>query len=181
MSQASTNEPEEVEFEILRPGESGGTDGATPPDSILARLIALVMDNLFRVPGTNFRFGLDPVIGLVPGVGDASGAAVSIAVLVQGAMRGIPKIVLAHMAANIGINTLIGAIPVIGDIFSAFFKSNARNYALLLKHTAPGRVSTRSTWVFLGVLIAMLTALVVVVISTVWLVIFMVIAYVQGG
>ena len=86
------------------------------------------MDEFLRVPGTKFRFGLDPLIGLIPGVGDTGSAFVSAFALIQAARSGLPKILLARMSLNILINELIGIIPGVGDAFSFWFKSNARNY-----------------------------------------------------
>ena len=88
------------------------------------------MDNLLRVPGTQFRFGLDPLIGLVPGFGDTGSAIVSAMALIAAARRGLPKILLARMSLNILINEAVGIIPIVGDAFSFWFKSNARNYEL---------------------------------------------------
>ena len=114
------------------------------------------MDNLIRVPGTNFRFGIDPLLGLIPGVGDTSSAVVSALALIQAARQGMPKIVLARMAVNILLNELIGIVPIIGDAFSFWFKSNARNYELVKQHATGSRRAGRSDWVFvIGVLIAL--------------------------
>ncbi len=117
------------------------------------------MDNLIRVPGTNFRIGIDPLIGLIPGLGDTGSALVSAMALIQAARAGIPKIVLARMAVNILLNEIVGIIPGIGDAFSFWFKSNARNYELLKKHGAGGhrpRQATRSDWFFVvSVLVAL--------------------------
>ena len=89
------------------------------------------MDNFLRVPGTQFRFGLDPLMGLLPGLGDTGSAIVSAMALIAAARRGLPKILLARMSLNILINEAIGIIPIVGDAFSFWFKSNARNYELL--------------------------------------------------
>ena len=111
------------------------------------------MDNLLRVPGTKFRIGLDPLLGLVPGFGDTASAVVSALALVQAARRGLPKIVLARMSLNILINELIGIIPGIGDAFSFWFKSNARNYKILQTHAAGAAKPRPSDWIFvIGVL-----------------------------
>ena len=145
---------EEDEWEILPPeGEAGGDKPVEP----LFRLIALFMDNLIRVPGTQFRFGLDPIIGLIPGIGDTGAAMVSAMALIQAARLGLPKIILARMAANILVNEVIGVVPVIGDAFSFWFKSNARNYELIKKFsTGARRTARRSDWVFvIGVLVAL--------------------------
>jgi hypothetical protein len=92
------------------------------------------MDDYFRVPGTNRRFGLDPLIGLIPGVGGGATGVLSAFTLFRGVRRGVPKIVLARMALNILIDSGCSAIPVVGDAFSFWFKSFARNHALLTKH-----------------------------------------------
>ncbi len=139
----------EVEWEVLPPEDKERRAQLEP----LFRWIALIMDNLLRVPGTKFRFGLDPLIGLVPGLGDTASAFVSALALVQAARRGLPKIVLARMSLNILINELVGIIPGIGDAFSFWFKSNARNYQILKTHAASGTRSRRSDWIFvIGVL-----------------------------
>ena len=111
------------------------------------------MDELIGWPNSKFKFGLDPLIGLVPGIGDTASALVSAIVLIQGARRGLPKILLARMSLNILINELVGIIPGIGDAFSFWFKSNKRNYELLLSHTAGTRRASKSDWLFVvGVL-----------------------------
>ena len=142
----------DAEWEVLPP-ETIGPDKPVEP---LFRWIAFFMDNLIRVPGTNFRIGIDPILGLIPGVGDTSSAVVSALALVQAARQGMPKIVLARMAMNILLNELIGIVPVIGDAFSFWFKSNARNYELVKQHASGSRRAKRSDWVFvIGVLIAL--------------------------
>ena len=124
---------EELEFEILPPEEEQRKRSELEP---LFRLLALFMDNLVRVPGTNFRFGLDPLLGLLPGFGDTGSALISAMALISAARRGLPKILLARMSLNILINEAIGIIPIVGDAFSFWFKSNARNYELLRRHAA---------------------------------------------
>jgi hypothetical protein len=119
------------------------------------------MDEFIRVPGTKFKFGLDPLIGLLPGLGDTGSAFVSAFALIQAARVGVPKVLLARMSLNILINELVGIVPVVGDAFSFWFKSNARNYQIIKDHTAaPRSVSRRSDWIFV---IAILLLLVVIV------------------
>jgi hypothetical protein len=120
------------------------------------------MDNLLRLPGTNLRFGLDPLIGLLPGLGDTSSAIISAFALVAAARRGVPKIFLVRMALNILINEAVGIIPVVGDAFSFWFKSNARNYELLKRQTATPRRSTKSDWIFVWLVLAALALILVV-------------------
>ena len=117
------------------------------------------MDNLLRVPGTQFRFGLDPLIGLLPGLGDTGSAIISAMALIAAARRGLPKILLARMSLNILINEAIGIIPIVGDAFSFWFKSNARNYELLKQFSAAPRRSTASDWVFVAFVLAALVVI----------------------
>lgn len=120
------------------------------------------MDEVIRVPGTNFRFGLDPLLGLIPGIGDTSSALVSGIALVQAVRLGVPKVLLMRMALNILVNEIIGVVPVVGDAFSFWFKSNARNYAILKNHRLGANPPRRSDWLFvIGILI-----LLVVIVGT---------------
>lgn len=144
------------EWELLPPEEKEKRASLDP----LFRWIAFIMDDFLRIPGTKLRFGLDPIIGLLPGIGDTGSAIISALALIAAARRGIPKILLARMSLNILINELVGIIPGIGDAFSFWFKSNVRNYELLKNYSAvPGR-SRKSDWIFM---IAVLAALFVIV------------------
>ncbi len=147
-------EAREVEFEVL-PKATEKTTGL--PDPLLA-WIARLMDNAFTVPGTQIRFGLDPILGLFPGFGDTVTALISTLLIVQSSRYGLPKIVLARMALNVLINTTLGAVPVVGDAFSLWFKSNILNYELLQKHAGSRRRSTTRDWLFVGGLIGTLLA-----------------------
>ena len=112
------------------------------------------MDSAFVIPGTNIRFGLDPLIGLIPALGATATSLVSIVLIGLSARRGVPKVVLTRMAANVLINAAIDSVPVLGDILSIFYRSNARNYELLRKHAGTARASTTGDWLFLAALIA---------------------------
>jgi len=148
---------EEIEWEILPPEERRKRQGLEP----LFKWLALIMDEFIRFPGTKFKFGLDPLIGLLPGLGDTASALVSAFALIQAARLGVPKILLARMSLNILINELVGIVPVVGDAFSFWFKSNVRNYQVIKDHAAaPGGVSRRSDWIFV---IAVLVLLFVIV------------------
>lgn len=114
------------------------------------------MDEFLRIPGTKFRFGLDPIIGLFPGIGDTASAFVSALTLIHAARRGLPKILLARMSLNILINELIGIIPGVGDAFSFWFKSNTRNYKLLQQHSAAPQRSRKSDWFFVAAVLGLL-------------------------
>ena len=89
------------------------------------------MDDLFRVPVLGWRFGLDALIGLIPGLGDTSTALVSFYILAAAVRHGVPKITILRMGMNIGIDYLLGSLPVVGDVADAWWKSNQKNVALL--------------------------------------------------
>ncbi len=147
-------EPRKVRID----GQEAGYAESLPPrgamEDPLIALVAHLMDNAFRVPGTRWRVGLDPLLGLIPGVGDGTGALVSVALLGASVRYGVPKVVLVRMAFNVMLNTVVGVIPGVGDVFSAWFKSNALNYRLLQKHGGARRASTTGDWLFVGGLIA---------------------------
>ena len=148
---------QEVEWEVLPPEEKRKRQALEP----LFKWLALIMDEFVRVPGTKFKIGLDPLLGLLPGFGDTGSALVSAFALIQAARLGVPKVLLARMSLNILINELIGIVPVAGDAFSFWFKSNARNYQIIKDHTAaPGRVSRRSDWVFVIAMLVLLFGIV---------------------
>ncbi|MBE9079586.1 DUF4112 domain-containing protein [Romeria aff. gracilis LEGE 07310] len=98
------------------------------------RRLSRLMDTAFRIPGIGLRIGLDPIIGLVPGLGDLIATAVSAYILFLAARFRLPGKVFGRMVFNVGLEFVIGAIPLLGDIFDAFFKSNVRNLALLEAH-----------------------------------------------
>src|ERR1017187_7089199 len=103
---------------------------------------------------------LDPIIGLLPGIGDTASSIISVLALIVAVRRGIPKILLARMSLNILINELVGIVPGVGDAFSFWFKSNARNYELLKNYSAvPGR-SRKSDWIFMIAVLALLFVIV---------------------
>lgn len=149
--------PREIDVEVLRPGEKAlprgeAAAGSTTLDDPFIALVSKLMDSVFRVPGTKIRFGLDPIIGLVPGIGDAATAVTSLLLILQSARARVPRVVLARMVLNVLVNTGVGAIPAVGDLFSVWFRSNARNYDLHRKH-AGTRSSTNSDWLFVVALL----------------------------
>jgi hypothetical protein len=140
----------DADWEVLPPEEKRKREGLEP----IFKWIAFVMDDVLRVPGTKFRFGLDPLLGLIPGIGDTSSALVSGFALIQAVRLGVPKILLARMALNVLVNEIIGIVPVIGDAFSFWFKSNARNYEIIKSHRLGGNPPKRSDWLFvIGILV----------------------------
>jgi hypothetical protein len=123
-------------------------------------LLALWMDGVFRIPGVGIRFGLDSLIGLLPGVGDALTSIVSLYILSAASRFGIPRVTLARMAMNIAIDWMIGSVPLLGDVFDVYWKSNQRNVALLRRHVMAAPVEERRArtgdWLFVGGLIVAL-------------------------
>jgi hypothetical protein len=118
-----------------------------PNDSLTrAKVVASVLDDAIRVPGTDIRFGIDPLVGLVPGLGDLLGGAASAYIILEAARAGAPASVLTRMALNVGVDTIVGGLPIVGDLFDFAWKSNTRNVKLLAAHLeAPSRTSRAST------------------------------------
>jgi hypothetical protein len=116
--------------------------------------IAWVLDDLVRVPGTKRRFGLDPVLGLLPGGGDIAGGALAACIVVAAARLGAPSSVILRMGWNIVVDTVLGAVPLLGDLFDASWKANRRNVALLERFMEqPGSAQRSSRLVLAGVLL----------------------------
>ena len=128
------------------------------------RRIAWLLDSSIRVPGTNFRIGVDALIGLFPVLGDLLGVLLSSYIVVSAARLGAPRPVLLRMLANLGIEGVVGSIPLVGDVFDAVWKANQRNVRLLdtwLERPAPTARSTRLLALLVGLaLVALLVLLV---------------------
>jgi hypothetical protein len=108
----------------------------TSDESRLRRLdkLAQILDTAFPIPGTRFRVGLDGLLGLIPGVGDTLGAAFSAYIVLEAARLGAPKGILLRMIRNLAVETVVGLVPILGDIFDIAWKANVRNLALLREH-----------------------------------------------
>lgn len=98
------------------------------------RKLSRLMDTAFRIPGTPFRIGLDPIIGIIPGLGDLIATAFSAYIIFLAARFSIPREDLGKMIYNITLEAVVGMVPILGDIFDAFYKSNIRNLKILEKH-----------------------------------------------
>jgi hypothetical protein len=149
-----------LEWEVLPPEDRSRSGRRSASLEPLFRWLALIMDSFLRVPGTKLRFGLDPIIGLLPGIGDVTSAIISAVAFVHAARCGVPKILLARLAMNILINELVGIIPGLGDAFSFWFKSNVRNYELLRRYSAAPARSRRSDWIFVIAVLGLLFVIV---------------------
>ena len=125
-------------------------------------ILSHILDDFIQIPGTSIRFGLDGIVGFIPGVGDAIGGIASCIIIVAAWVRGVPSPVLARMVANVVIEVVVGSVPVMGDVFDIAWRANRRNYALLTGCKFEPRKHTRQSWFFLGALCAFLMALVIV-------------------
>ena len=123
-----TSEPE-----ILRPRFGGG--GGFFSDRNLD-VLSHLLDDYLRIPGTQIRFGLDGIIGLIPGVGDVLGAMASWIIILAAWLRGVPRVTLARMFVNVAIETVVGTVPILGDAFDIAWKANRKNFALLERSAA---------------------------------------------
>ncbi|KUG08979.1 hypothetical protein ASU33_11435 [Solirubrum puertoriconensis] len=118
--------------------------------------VAHLMDSQFRLPGTNFRFGLDPLLGLIPVVGDLGTFAVSATLIMTMVRHGASRKVIVLMVLNVLLDTIIGSIPIIGNLFDFAYKSNERNVRLLRRHYAEGRHQGRGTGIIVAVAVGLL-------------------------
>lgn len=149
--------------EIEKPSRLGSLRRQRTPVEIEKGLddLSRYLDGLFRIPGTDWRFGLDALIGLIPNVGDTITSFASFYILVAGVRYGVPKITLLRMALNIGIDYVVGSIPFLGDAFDFFWKSNQRNIDLIRERAAGKGKGKKSDYVFIFVLIGLLVLLLV--------------------
>jgi hypothetical protein len=136
--------------------------------------IEILLDEAFHIPGTGIRFGLDGIVGLVPGLGDVLAGLLSLVIPLAAWIRGVPYVTLVRMAVNLGIGVLVGSIPLFGDIFDIAWKANRRNYLLLTRHLGEPRRHTGRDWAFLLMLAAALALVFAIPIALgVWLLIWL--------
>ena len=109
------------------------------------RTLARALDTAIRIPGTGIRFGLDSIVGLVPGAGDVVSALMSGYIVLASARLGVPPWVVMRMILNLGVDTLVGSVPLVGDLFDVGFRANTRNAALLESHIAEPGSTRRSS------------------------------------
>ncbi len=137
-------------------------------DDVLKHLEVL-LDEAFRVPFTQVRFGLDGIVGLIPGLGDALAGLLSLIIPFAAWARGVPYVTIVRMAANVAIGVLIGSIPLLGDAFDVGWKSNRRNYLLMQRHLLTPRRHTWRDWTFLLlILFAMVLVIAIPLALTLW-------------
>ena len=124
-------------------------------------LLSHVLDDFIRIPRTSIRFGLDGIVGLIPGVGDLIGGLASCIIIIAAWVRGVSYVTVARMVANVAIEVVVGSVPVLGDMFDIAWRANRRNYALLTGSVYEPRKHTMQSWLFLGGLCLVLAALVI--------------------
>lgn len=129
-----------------------------------------LLDAKFRFPGTRFRFGLDPILGLFPVVGDLTSFAISGGLILYMLRYGVSRKVVTLMLLNITVDAIIGSIPIIGHVFDFYFKANSRNIRLLKKHYQEGKYQGSGTWIILLVFL-LLVGIISLLLWGLWLLI----------
>jgi hypothetical protein len=133
-----------------------------PDDLDLLRRWAVLLDSVFRVPGTNIRFGFDAIVGLVPGLGDVVAPVFTVAVLATGLRMRVPAVVQARMVLNALIDMAMGLVPILGDLADVAWKADLRNVALLERHARPGVPPTRADYLFVFLCIGLVVVIALV-------------------
>jgi hypothetical protein len=131
---------------------------------------SVLLDSTFRVPGTSVRFGLDPILGLIPGLGDLTTPMFAGLLLVHAVRMRLPRVIQLRMLMNAAIDLAVGAIPLVGDLFDFAWKANVRNLDLLERYARPGSKASRGDWAFVLIVLGVLAAIAIVPIVVVaWL------------
>ncbi len=166
-----------MEFSPAYDRESGPRATVLPRDEArehllaIADILAKVMDTSIRIPGTSWSIGLDPLLGLIPGIGDVIANLIGTVILGIATRLQIPRIVLTRMSLNLLINGTVGAVPVIGDLFSVWFRSHARNAALLREAAQKPDRETHADWFYVVGIIGGTVALLLLTIAfIIWLI-----------
>lgn len=142
---------------------------------VALRHVSRLLDSAYQVPGTSYRFGLDPIVGLVPGLGDLISPLFTIAILWQSQDLHLPRVIQLRMLFNVAIDTFVGMVPIAGDLFDFAWKANDMNMVLLERHAFEERPPSVGDWLFVVALTVLLLALAVLpfvlagmVMSAVW-------------
>jgi hypothetical protein len=125
------------------------------------RRLSELLDNAIPLPGTGYRIGIDPILGLLPGGGDTVTGALGAYIVIEAARMGLPRQVVGQMVGNIILDSLVGTIPVLGDLFDVGWKANVKNMALLEKHLHQTQQNQKGNLLFLIGLIILLTAIII--------------------
>jgi hypothetical protein len=166
-----------MEFSSVRDTESEPRVQVLPRDEArehlitIADMLAKVMDTTIRIPGTSWYIGLDPLLGLIPGIGDVLANLIGTIILGLATRLQLPRIVLTRMSLNLLINGTVGAVPIVGDLFSVWFRSHSRNAALLRDAAMKPDRETHADWFYVAGIIGGTVALLLLMIAfIIWLV-----------
>ena len=149
-TEQSPERPNYVDLEVLPPQSRARRSSGPDP---FIEFVSRLLDTIFVVPGTRIRFGFEPIIGLIPILGDQATSLMSAALLYRSVQHRLPKIALVRMALNILINGVIGMVPLIGDLFVLWYKPNIRNYRILQKYAGHADAVTKNDRLFVSILI----------------------------
>jgi hypothetical protein len=137
-----------------------------------AELLAKILDTTVRIPGTRIYLGLDPLLGLIPGIGDMLANLIGTVILILAARLQVPRIVIARMSLNLLINGTIGTIPIFGDLFSVWFRSHARNAVLLREAATKPDRSNHRDWLYVaGIIGGTVVLLLLAITAVMWIVV----------
>ncbi len=136
----------------------------------IADILAKVMDTTIRIPGTSWYIGLDPLLGLIPGIGDVLANLIGTVILGLATRLQLPRIVLARMSLNLLINGTVGAVPILGDLFSVWFRSHSRNAALLREAAMKPDREAHADWFYVaGIIGGTVVLLLLMIALIIWL------------
>lgn len=166
-----------MEYSSVRDTESKPRVQVLPRDEArehllaIADMLAKVLDTTIKIPGTSWYIGLDPLLGLIPGIGDVIANLIGTVILGLATRLQLPRIVLARMSLNLLINGTVGAVPIVGDLFSVWFRSHTRNAALLREAAMRPDRETAVDWLYVsGIIGGTVATLLLAIAFVVWLV-----------
>jgi hypothetical protein len=166
-----------MEYSLVRDTESKPRVQVLPRDEArehllaIADMLAKVLDTTIKIPGTSWYIGLDPLLGLIPGIGDIIANLIGTVILGLATRLQLPRIVLARMSLNLLINGTVGAVPIVGDLFSVWFRSHTRNAALLREAAMRPDRETAVDWLYVsGIIGGTVATLLLAIAFVVWLV-----------
>ncbi len=137
-----------------------------------AEFLAKILDTTIKIPGTPFYVGLDPLLGLIPGIGDMIANLIGTVILILAARLRVPQIVIARMSLNLLINGTVGAVPILGDLFSIWFRSHARNAELLRRAaTQPYQETQQARLYVVGIIGGTVVLLMLAIAAVLWVVV----------
>lgn len=161
--------PDRIIIDQVLPPPPKGAAGRLEGESELARFLAKWLDNWLRIPGTNFKIGLDPLLALFPGIGSAAASGGGVVILLEAIRSGVTIPVFLRMSGNLLVNTLLDFLPIGGPVASAFFKSNLRNLRLLQTWQAGRQAEVRRGTFRLFLTLGLLLAFLALMLLGLWL------------